>query len=63
MGMTKGRNGKDLREAEEMKVLMTQMTPMLEPDILECEIKWALGIITLSKVVEVMEFKMRYFRS
>ena len=63
MGMTKGRNGKDLREAEEIKVLMTQMTTMLEPDILECEIKWALGIITLNKLVEVIEFKMRYFKS
>ena len=63
MGMTKGRNDKDLREAEEIKVLMTQMTTMLEPDIRECEIKWALGIITLNKLVEVIEFKMRYFKS
>ena len=28
----------------------------LEPDILECEIKWALGSITTKKLVEVMEF-------
>ena len=27
----------------------------LEPDILECEVKWALGSIT-TKLVEVMEF-------
>ena len=27
----------------------------LEPDILECEVKWALGIITQTKLVEVME--------
>ena len=29
----------------------------LEPDILECEVKWALGNITMNKLVEVMEFK------
>ena len=28
----------------------------LEPDIPECEVKWALGSITINKVVEVMEF-------
>ena len=28
----------------------------LEPDILECEMKWALGSITI-KLVEVMEFQ------
>ena len=28
----------------------------LEPDILECEVKWALESITMKKLVEVMEF-------
>ena len=28
----------------------------LEPDILECEVKWALGSILQTKLVEVMEF-------
>ena len=28
----------------------------LEPDILECEVKWALESITQTKLVEVMEF-------
>ena len=28
----------------------------LDPDILECEVKWALGSIIGSKLVEVMEF-------
>ena len=32
----------------------------LEPDILECEVKWALGSIT-TKLVEVMEFQLSYF--
>ena len=35
----------------------------LEPDILECEVKWALGSITVNKVVEVMEFQLSYFKS
>ena len=35
----------------------------LEPDILECEVKWALGSITITKLVEVMEFKLSYFKS
>ena len=34
----------------------------LEPDILDCEVKWALGSIT-TKVVEVMEFQLTYFKS
>ena len=35
----------------------------LEPDILECEVKWALEIALRTKVVEVMEFQLRYFKS
>ena len=34
----------------------------LEPDILECEVKWVLGSIT-TKLVEVMKFQLSYFRS
>ena len=30
----------------------------LEPDILECEVTWALRIITKTKLVEVMEFQL-----
>ena len=30
----------------------------LEPDILECEVKWALGRITQTKLLEVMEFQL-----
>ena len=61
--MIKDRNGKDLTEVEDIKerrqeyteelykVLMTQiMITHLEPDILECEVKWALGSITTNKV-------------
>ena len=37
----------------------------LEPDVLECEIKWSLGSITMNKasVVEVMEFQLSCFKS
>ena len=35
----------------------------LEPDILECEVKWALGSITTNKASGVMEFQLNYFRS
>ena len=38
----------------------------LEPDILDCEVKWALGSPLESlrtKLVEVMEFQLSYFKS
>ena len=35
----------------------------LEPDILKCEVKWVLGSITKTKLVEVMEFQRSYFKS
>ena len=34
----------------------------LEPDILECEVRWALGSI-ITKLVEAMEFQLSYFKS
>ena len=39
------------------------VTTHLEPDILECEVKWALESITTSKAREVMEFQWSYFKS
>ena len=35
----------------------------LEPDILECKIKWALRSITMNKAGEVMEFQLSYLSS
>ena len=35
----------------------------LEPDILESEVKWALGSIITTKLVEVIEFQLSYFKS
>ena len=34
----------------------------LEPDILECDVKWALGSIA-TKLVEVTKFQLSYFKS
>ena len=35
----------------------------LEPGILECEVKWALESNTRTKLVEVIEFQLSYFKS
>ena len=35
----------------------------LEPDILECAVKWALGSIAMNKASEVMGFQLSYFKS
>ena len=39
------------------------VTTNLEPDILECEVKWALESITTNKASEMMEFQLSYFKS
>ena len=65
MGTIKDRNGMDLTEAEDIKKRWQQCTEELyrknlhysdngvithlDPDILECEVKWALGSITMNK--------------
>ena len=67
MGTIKGRNGRDLTEAEDIKNSWQEYTEELykkdfhdpdnhdgviahlDPDILECEVKWALGSITTNK--------------
>ena len=51
---------KDLHDPDNPEGVITH----LEPDILECEVKWALGSITTTpKLVEVMEFQLSYFKS
>ena len=50
---------KDLHDPDNHDDVITH----LEPDILECEVKWALGSITTNKAVEVMEFQLSYFKS
>ena len=76
MGTIKGRNGMDLTEAEDIKRWQEYIEELykkdlhdldnhddvishLETDILEFEVKWALG----TKLVEVMEFQLTYFKS
>ena len=79
MGTIKDRNGMDLREAEDIKKRLQEYTELfkrdlhdpdnhdgvithLKPDILESEVKWAFRSIT-TKLVEVMEFQLSYFKS
>ena len=52
---------KDLNDPENHDAVITHT--QLEPDILECEVKWALGSITMNKASEVMEFQWSYFKS
>ena len=52
---------KDLHEPDDHDGVITDTH--LEPDILECEVKWALGSITITKLVEVIEFQLSYFKS
>ena len=49
---------KYLNDQDKHYGLVTQ----LEPDTLECEVKWALGSIT-TKLVEVIEFQLTYLKS
>ena len=79
MGTIKDRNGIDLTDAEDIQKRWQEYTELykkdlhnsgnhddviinLVPDILECEVKWALGSNT-TKLVEVMEFQLSYFKS
>ena len=50
---------KDLHDPDNHKGVITH----LEPDILECEVKWALEISRRTKLVDVMEFQLSYFKS
>ena len=49
----------DLHDPDNHDAVITD----LEPDILECEVKWALESITRTKLVEVMEFQLSYSKS
>ena len=39
-----------------IRIIMMVGVTHLEPDIMECEVKWVLGSLTMSKASEVMEF-------
>ena len=49
---------KDLHDPDNHDGVITD----LEPDILECEVKWALASLR-TKLLEVMEFQWSYFKS
>ena len=76
MGLVKDRNGMDLIEAEDIKKRWQEYTELykkdlhdphnhdsviahLESDIRDCEVKCTIG----TKLVEVMEFQLSYFKS
>ena len=76
MGSIKDRNGVDLTEAEDIKKRWQEymeelynqdnhdgVITHLEPEILECEVKWALKTSLQTKLVEVMEFQLSSFKS
>ena len=47
---------KDLHDPDNHDGVITH----LEPDILECDVKWVLGSTTVTKLVELMEFQLSY---
>ena len=50
---------KDLHDPDNHDGVITH----LEPDILQHEVKWALGSITMNKASGGMEFQLSYFKS
>ena len=78
MGLIKNRNGMDLTEAEDIKKRWQEYIELykelhdpdnhdgvlthLEPDILECEVKWALGTITTNKASGGDEIPVELFQ-
>ena len=50
---------KDLNDPDNHDGVVTH----LEPGILECEVKLALGSISTNKTVEVIEFQLNCFKS
>ena len=53
---------KDLHDPNNHNAVITH----LEPDILECEVKWALGSITTNNrwnSIGMIEFQLSYFKS
>ena len=50
---------KDLHDPDNYDGVITH----LEPDILECEVKWALGSITMNKASRGDGIQLNYFKS
>ena len=47
------------RDPENHSSMITQV----DPDIVECKVKWTVGNITITRLVDVMEFQLSYFKS
>ena len=80
MGSIKDRNGRDLKEVEDINKRWQEYTEELykkdlhdpinhdgvithlEPDILECELSWALGSITTNKASRGDEIPVELFQ-
>ena len=80
MGSIQDRNGRDLKEAGDIKKKWQKYTEelykkdlhgpdnhygvitYLDPDILECEVKWALGSITTNKASRGDEIPVELFQ-
>ena len=76
MGTIKDRNSMDLTKMEDFKKRWQEYTDELndpdnhngvishlQPDILECKVKWALGDNTMNKVIGDELFQLSYFKS
>ena len=79
MSSIEDRNGLDLTEAEDIKKRWQEYTELyknlhkpdnvdrvithLEPDILECEVKWALESIPMNKTSGGDRIQLSYFKS
>ena len=79
MGSIKDRNGMDLTESEDIRKRWQEYKEVykkdhdpddhngvvspLEPDILECEVKWALGSVTMNKASEGDGIPVKLFKS
>ena len=64
-----GRNDKNTQNYLKKKKSLNELdnpygvVTYLEPDILECVVKWALGSSKQTELVNVMEFQMSYLTS
>ena len=56
---TEERYKKDLHDPDDHNGVIT----LLEPDVLECEVKWALGSITMNKASGGDGIQLNYFKS
>ena len=78
MGTFLDRNGMDLTKAKDIKKGWQEeiykkdlhdpdnhdgAITRLEPDILDCEVRWALGSIIMNKASGGMKFQLSYFKS